>query len=115
VPNIFFLLGELFALRHAINLSSDLLDTPDVYWDREELEQVYQLTCAYFCINKRTRVINEKLNHCVELVDLVSSHLRDKHHVRLEWMIIILIMVEVVFEVLRHIEDHTSEKAVSDK
>jgi required for meiotic nuclear division protein 1 len=26
--------GELFALRHLINLSSDLLDTPDFYWDR---------------------------------------------------------------------------------
>lgn len=98
--------GELFALRHAINLSSDLLDTPDVYWDREELEKVYQLTLAYFCINKRTRVINEKLNHCVELVELLSSHLRDNHHVRLEWMIIILIMVEVAFEVLHHLENH---------
>ena len=39
--------------------------------------------------------MNDKLNHCVELADLITSHLNDKHHVRLEWMIIILIMVEV--------------------
>ena len=26
--------GEILALRHLINLSSDLLDTPDFYWDR---------------------------------------------------------------------------------
>lgn len=50
--------------------------------------------------------MNEKLNHCVELIALVSSHLSDKHHVRLEWMIIILIMVEVAFEILHYLEKY---------
>lgn len=94
--------GELFALRHLINLSSDLLDTPDFYWDREELETLYSQTCTYFSIARRTKVMNEKLNHCVELADLISSNLNDIHHVRLEWMIIVLIMVEVGFEVLHY-------------
>ncbi|XP_058465452.1 required for meiotic nuclear division protein 1 homolog isoform X2 [Malaya genurostris] len=94
--------GELFALRHLINLSSDLLDVPDFYWDREQLEPLYQQTCSYFSINRRTRVMNEKLNHCVELADLISSKLNDEHHVRLEWMIIILIMVEVGFEIMHY-------------
>lgn len=49
--------GELFALRHLINLSSDLLDTPDFYWDRENLETIYSQTCGYFAINRRTKVI----------------------------------------------------------
>ncbi|XP_029164516.1 required for meiotic nuclear division protein 1 homolog [Nylanderia fulva] len=96
--------GELFALRHRINLTSDLLDTPDFYWERDDLENLYQHICGYFSITKRTRVMNERLNHCVELVSILSSHLSDRHHVRLEWMIIILIMVEVAFEVLHYIE-----------
>ncbi|KMQ97831.1 glutathione synthetase [Lasius niger] len=96
--------GELFALRHRINLSSDLLDTPDFYWERDDLENLYQQICGYFSIAKRTRVMNERLNHCVELVSILSSHLSDRHHVRLEWMIIILIMVEVAFEVLHYID-----------
>ncbi|GAB0094805.1 required for meiotic nuclear division protein 1 homolog [Sergentomyia squamirostris] len=96
--------GELFALRHLINLSSDLLDTPDFYWDREHLENLYAQTCAYFSISRRTKVMNEKLNHCVELADLISSNLNDAHHVRLEWMIIILIMVEVLFEIIHYAE-----------
>ncbi|XP_026297982.1 glutathione synthetase isoform X2 [Apis mellifera] len=100
--------GELFALRHSINLSSDLLDIPDFYWEREDLEQLYQETCSYFNIAKRTKVINEKLNHCVELVAILSSHLSDRHHIRLEWMIIILIMVEVVFEILHYIDKYLS-------
>lgn len=96
--------GELFALRHQINLSSDLLDTPDFYWDREELEALYSQVCAYFSISRRTKVMNEKLNHCVELAELVSHELNDAHHIRLEWMIIILIMVEVCFEIIHYAE-----------
>lgn len=48
--------GELFALRHLINLSSDLLDTPDFYWENEQLENLYSQVCNYFAIGKRTRV-----------------------------------------------------------
>ncbi|XP_054716813.1 required for meiotic nuclear division protein 1 homolog isoform X2 [Uloborus diversus] len=96
--------GELFALRHVINLSSDLLDTPDFYWDRQELEVLYQQTCNYFNVAKRTKVMNERLSYCSELIDLLGNHMNDKHHVRLEWMIIILIMVEVMFECIHFIE-----------
>ncbi|XP_067636957.1 required for meiotic nuclear division protein 1 homolog [Eurosta solidaginis] len=96
--------GELFALRHEINLASDLLDTPDFYWDREELEALYLQVCSYFSITRRTKVMNEKINHCVELAELISHNLNDAHHIRLEWMIIILIMVEVGFEIMHYMD-----------
>lgn len=95
--------GELFALRHSINLSSDLLDIPDFYWENEELETLYLQLCSHFSISRRTRVMNEKLNHCMELVELLTSHLSDRHHVRLEWMIIILIMIEVAIETVHYL------------
>lgn len=97
--------GELYALRHHINLSSDLLDTPDFYWDRQHLENLYQKTCNYLNIAKRTRVMNEKLSHCCELMELLSHHLNDNHHVRLELMIIVLILIEVAFEFLHYVKE----------
>ncbi|XP_037791649.1 required for meiotic nuclear division protein 1 homolog isoform X7 [Penaeus monodon] len=97
-------MGQLFALRHLINLSSDLLDTPDFYWDHAELEQLYQKMANHLNISKRTSVMNVKLGHCVELMELLKSHLNEKHSARLEWIIIILIMVEVGFELLHYIE-----------
>lgn len=48
--------GELFALKHLINLSSDLLETPDFYWDRENLERLFVSTCSFFSIQRRKRV-----------------------------------------------------------
>ncbi|XP_072361237.1 required for meiotic nuclear division protein 1 homolog isoform X2 [Scyliorhinus torazame] len=94
-------IGELFALRHRINLSSDLLMTPDFYWDRENLEQLYDKTCQFLNINRRVKVINEKLQHCTELTDMMRNHLSEKHGLRLEWMIVILISIEVLFELAR--------------
>ncbi|XP_069484419.1 required for meiotic nuclear division protein 1 homolog isoform X2 [Ambystoma mexicanum] len=94
-------IGELFALRHRINLSSDLLITPDFYWDRENLEQLYDKTCQFLSINRRVKVMNEKLQHCMELTDLMRNHLNEKHALRLEWMIVILITIEVMFELAR--------------
>uniref|UniRef100_A0A669P764 Required for meiotic nuclear division 1 homolog n=2 Tax=Phasianus colchicus TaxID=9054 RepID=A0A669P764_PHACC len=94
-------IGELFALRHRINLSSDLLITPDFYWDREKLEELYDKTCQFLNINRRVKVMNEKLQHCMELTDLMRNHLNEKHALRLEWMIVILITIEVMFELAR--------------
>ncbi|KAM4625012.1 required for meiotic nuclear division protein 1 homolog isoform 2-T2 [Polymixia lowei] len=94
-------IGELFSLRHCINLRSDLLITPDFYWDRENLEQLYDKTCQFLSINRRVKVVNEKLQHCTELTDLMRNHLSEKHSLRLEWMIVILITIEVMFELAR--------------
>ena len=50
--------------------------------------------------------MNEKLSLCCDLMDILVTHLNDKHHVRLEWMIIILIMVEVGFEVIHLVQSY---------
>jgi len=96
--------GEILALRHVINLSSDLLDTPDFYWDREGLENLFLATCSHLAVAKRTKIVNEKLNHCLELMELVSTHLSTDHGARLEWIIIVLIFIEICFEVLHLVE-----------
>lgn len=95
--------GEIYELKHRINLSSDLLDLPDVYWDRHDQEVLFTTLTSFLNIRKRTSVINEKLNNCCELMNLLANHMNDKHHLRLEWMIIVLILVEVLFEVSRFV------------
>jgi len=106
--------GELFTLSHLVNLSSDLLDTPDFYWDRNNIEKLYQKTCNYLCIARRVKVLNEKLSQCVQLTELLRDHLKDKHHTRLELMIIFLILIEVFFEVFHVIERKMDLSTVSE-
>lgn len=99
--DVFRKTGEIYELKHNLILSSDLLDLPDVYWDRHEQEVLFLSVQSFLNIRKRTAVMTEKLNNCVELMALLSTHMSDKHHVRLEWMIIVLILVEVLFELSR--------------
>ncbi|OQR79381.1 required for meiotic nuclear division protein 1-like [Tropilaelaps mercedesae] len=113
--HVFRKTGELFSLRHRLNLSSDLLDIPDFYWDRDDLEAHFLKTLKLYSIARRTQVMNEKIQHCQELMELVSHHLEDKHHVRLELMIIILIIVEVIFECVHYVERYShSEVGISE-
>lgn len=95
--------GEIYEMKHRVNLSSDLLDLPDIYWDRHNQEVIFLSMISFLNIKRRTAVMNEKLNNCCELMNLLAGHMNDKHHVRLEWMIIVLIMVEVLFEVSRFV------------
>lgn len=101
--------GELYSLKHNINLGSDLLDSPDFYWDREDLEHLFTHTCHALNVRKRTVVMNEKLNHCADLISLLNEYIKDKHHTKLEKIIIYLIMIEVGFEVI-HYADRYFEK-----
>ncbi|XP_032233979.1 required for meiotic nuclear division protein 1 homolog isoform X2 [Nematostella vectensis] len=98
--------GELISLRYKINLSSDLLMTPDFYWDRDSLEGLYDTMCSYMDIRRRTKVMNEKLTHCSELADLLRTHLSERHSFTLEWGIIALIAIEVLFEIVHLVETH---------
>ncbi|CAF1394065.1 unnamed protein product [Rotaria sp. Silwood1] len=99
--------GELYSLKHAVNLSHDFLDTPDFYWSNSRLENLYKKVFNYFTIAKRTKVLNERLNFSLELISVIQASLNEKKHVRLEWIIIILIFVEVFFNIIDHIDFST--------
>ena len=101
---VFQKIGQLFKLRHDINLGVDLLDTPDFYWDRGELEILFRNTCGSLSISKRTKLMNERLSYCYELMELLTSHLNEEHNTKLEWMIIWLIAIEVGFEVIHCVD-----------
>lgn len=46
----------------------------------------------------------------MELLELLSSWAADRHHVRLEWMVIALILAEVCFELLHCFERYVLER-----
>ncbi|BHF64313.1 hypothetical protein SprV_0200731500 [Sparganum proliferum] len=90
--------GELFTLRHLLNVSTNITETPDFYWDRPEVEKLFQQLKSALSIQSRTKILNTKLDTCCELAEILTNHLQARHSSRLEWMIIALILVEVIFE-----------------
>jgi uncharacterized Rmd1/YagE family protein len=94
-------MGALFIERNFINLHSETLDTPEFFWDYPELEPFYRKTAHYLDVSKRVEVLNKRLTVVHELFEILSDELKHQHSSRLEWTIIVLIVIEVVLAVLR--------------
>ncbi len=94
-------MGEIFIERNFINLHSEILDTPEFFWDYPELEPYYRRTAHYLDVNKRVEILNKRLNVVHELFEILSSELNHQHSSRLEVTIILLILIEVTLALLR--------------
>ena len=64
------LTGRLFKLRTDVNLVSNVLDVPELFWDEASLKELYDAVREYMEIGPRVHVLNEKL---VTASDFVSS------------------------------------------
>jgi len=94
-------MGEIFIERNFINLHSEILDTPEFFWDYPELEPFYRRTAHYLDVSKRAEILNKRLNIVHELFEILSGELNHQHTSRLETIIILLILIEVTLALLR--------------
>lgn len=99
------LTGKLFLLRGKLNLYNELIDTPDVYWSEPTLEKIYQMISTNLDINSRISILNRKLDYATEEQRAFLSLLNEKKSTKLEWTIIILILIEVGFETYRFVQE----------
>lgn len=59
------------------------------------LSFVIHVGLSLYFLSLYHQVMNEKLNYCIELMELLNNKFTDARHTKLEWMIIVLIMIEV--------------------
>lgn len=62
------LTGRLFALRRDVNLVSNVLDVPELFWSEASLKGLYDAVREYMEISPRVQVLNEKLMVASDLV-----------------------------------------------
>lgn len=96
-------MGSLFLDRNSVNLYLDILDTPDFFWEYPEMENAYRMMANYLDIKSRVDVLNQRLRILHELFEMLGNELNHQHSSRLEWTIILLIVIEVVVSVLRDV------------
>lgn len=95
------LMGALFAQRDSMNLDSDLLDTPEFFWRRPKYEPFYLMASESLDLQARVAILNRKLDRVHELYGILSNEHKHIHSTRLEWVVILLILIEVIFSVIR--------------
>ncbi|EPE35719.1 hypothetical protein GLAREA_05056 [Glarea lozoyensis ATCC 20868] len=109
--------GELLELRAQLNHYSELTDSlPDLFWDsRHELglEAYYDQVGKALDVGVRIKTLNEKMDYAQEIASILRQTLSEKHSIDLEWIIIILIAVEVAFGI-RHIWKESQESLAKE-
>jgi uncharacterized Rmd1/YagE family protein len=94
-------MGELFIERNSINLHSEILETPEFFWEYPELEPLYTFTRNYLDISTRIDVLNKRLGIVHELFEILADSLQHQHSSSLEWIIIWLIAIEILLSIVR--------------
>jgi uncharacterized Rmd1/YagE family protein len=74
----------------------EVADKPELTWDHPELERLYVRLADEFEIRERHRVLDRKLELVSRTAQTVLELLQHRHSLRVEWYIVILILVEIL-------------------
>jgi uncharacterized Rmd1/YagE family protein len=95
------MIGDVYVIRHDVNLHTEILDTPDFFWKEDvAVEQVYHMTMKYLEMANRTDVLNKRVDMLRELLRVLQRQHENLHGVKLEWIIIWLILISLILEAL---------------
>lgn len=103
-------IGELFILRININLHGSVLDSPEIMWSEPQLEPIYHATRGYLEINQRVALLNQRLEVVSDLLQMLKEQLGHSHEEYLEYIVIILVGVELFISVINIAVDLIANK-----
>lgn len=83
-----------------------VLDKPDITWDNPEADRLYLTMAGLFELNQRYQEIKHKSETLLDMTDVFSSLSHARRSARLEWIIIVLIAIEIVLYVLEMYRGH---------
>ncbi len=91
------LIADMARQRHEIIGDLYLLDKPDITWENETLEGLYNALARQLELRERFQVLEYKLRLMKDEVDMILDFVNQKTSEFLEWIIIALIALEIFF------------------
>ncbi len=98
------LANSLALLRHEIIVDMHLLDKPNILWDDETAERLYNELSIFFELKERFEVVEFKLSLLKDDIMFLTDILNHKKSEFLEWIIIWLIAFEIFMGLYKMIE-----------
>lgn len=92
-------IGEALLIQQRLAGRIEIADRPDVLWDHPELERLWVKLADDYDLAIRARAIGQKLEVIRETADTMADLLSTRTSHRLEWYIIVLILVEILLGV----------------
>ncbi|KAJ5221440.1 uncharacterized protein N7469_010327 [Penicillium citrinum] len=94
---VFRILGRLFKSRVEVNLSSNMLDVPNFFWESEPtLYPLYIAVREYLEIKPRIQVLNERCRVFLDLAEILSDSIADNRTSYQTWVVIVLIVISIL-------------------
>ncbi|ORZ37875.1 hypothetical protein BCR44DRAFT_160331 [Catenaria anguillulae PL171] len=90
------LTGHLYQLRMDLNLISNVLDVPDMFWTTPGWQPLYRAVQKYLEIPQRSKTLNLRAQVLSDLLDMLSSHITTAQMDWMTWVVIIMIAISVV-------------------
>lgn len=94
------IIGRIFWVKSLVNLRGEFLHLPNYIWQHVNVESVYTMIERYMDMPKRIEMLNQKLDVLNEVFHILSDHLQHQQSVKLEWIIILLLVIEVIFNLI---------------
>ncbi|KAF2862335.1 DUF155-domain-containing protein [Piedraia hortae CBS 480.64] len=98
-------IGELFILRINIHLQGSVLDAPELMWAEPQLEPIYQAVRSYLEMDQRVELMQERVSVVGDLLAVLKDQLSHTHGEYLEWIVIVLIAVEILVAAINIVVD----------
>ncbi|KJD37001.1 hypothetical protein PW52_00650 [Tamlana sedimentorum] len=89
-------IGKVLNIKNKISENLYIFDSPEITWEKEELNRLNQELKQAFDLKDRYRVIHDRIEIIKENLELFKDIMDHNESSRLEWIIIILIVIEVI-------------------
>lgn len=89
-------IGKVLNIKNKISENLYIFDSPEITWEKEQLNKLNQDLKRSFDLKDRYRIIHDRVEIIKENLELFKDIMDHKESSRLEWIIIILIVIEVI-------------------
>eukprot|EP00921_Rhytidocystis_pertsovi_P018656 GHVQ01029540.1.p1 GENE.GHVQ01029540.1~~GHVQ01029540.1.p1 ORF type:complete len:249 (+),score=31.34 GHVQ01029540.1:16-762(+) len=92
--------AELYCRIIELNIVEDFLDVPEYFWQDDRWEGFYLRLHKYLEIKARINLINHRYLCIKEMMTVITDDRSIVQEVRLTWIVILLLMLQVIFLVM---------------
>ncbi len=89
-------IGDTLLIQHKMVGRVEVVDKPEILWERPELERLYAYLEDEYELQERHRALERKLDLISKTVETQLDILNTSHALRVEWYVVALIVFEIL-------------------
>ena len=96
------LIGNILLREHTLVARAEASDRPELLWEHPDLTNLYTTLSYELELNDRAKAIQEKIDLATKIVSTTVDLIQNQSTLRVEWLIVVLILVEILISILEH-------------